>query len=895
MAIDIGLNRKRDQNTLKKYPKLSLLKKNPIAKAVTDKLFTNEGRQGGHSGGYSKQNRPPSASYAQTVSDNTTDNINDINNIRQLLPDTELAKQILISSILSPNDMVTVDLGFRIDNDYVESEISGLILDYLKTYFEKTYKIHNLLPTILEESLFDKGSYPMLILPENAIDDVIHNDQRVTLESLRGELSADGRPKRSIGLLGSSTKSTNKWSMESLFSSPQTLSEAECRLNPSTLTKQHQNFYVTDNINVLKFPKVVERMRRERVQDVLSSNNIGLEARRSTKKPFTEKDVVDSLYTKKEYESTPYISLKSPSNLANKNRGNPLVMRLPSEAVIPVHVPSNPEDHIGYFVLLDQYGNPLERVKETSYYRDLTRNMQSKNITSQLLQAGRRATEGYDQKDATNNDEMIRIYASVVENDLLQRLKNGVYGGDIEISRPMDVYRIMLSRALASMGTQILYIPRDMVVYFAFDYNQYGVGKSLLEDNKILAGMRAMLLFSNTMASIKNSTGRTGLKIDLDPEDPDPGSTVEYMIHEYARNRQSSYPLGASNPLDIIDFLQNAGVDVQVSGNAAYPETRLEVEDHSSNKVQIDRDLDDEIKRKYFMSLGLSPETVDSSSEVEFATSVVTSNLLLAKRVMVYQDTFVPMLKEFIEKYVLNSAELQEGIHEIIKGNKKHLGEKTKSLEPEEIIETILEGLELYLPRPDTAKLENQLESFRLYTDALEQAVDAYFGEDSFMLRDFDDVEENIRGLRAAVIAYFKRQWLRNNNVLPELMDLANIDEDGMPELDLLEIHGNHLEMIGKSVTALIEKMRKDREEREKRLEGGEEKDDTGDTGDSDPGNSFFGDQATPQEEPEEEEPEEEETPIEDDTGEGEIEEEEEPESDGEEENGEEDDTPPAT
>lgn len=853
LNIGTGPQHPKQKGALHRHPKLTFLKKDPISQAVVDKLFVDKRFDGMRK--RVGRNHLPHQGVLERVSDATTQNVTDANNIRQLLPDTELAKQILVSSILSPNDLVNVEMGYRVDSDVLESEVTGPLLETLENHLKKVYNITTLLPQILEECLFEKGAYPLLILPESSIDDII-NSPAPAMESLHGEMGADGKPKRSIGILGPADgRPKDTFSLESYRGPTQALANSACEVKPKK-GKFNPGVTVTDNLAVLKFPKVVEKLRKQRVKDIVSSSGFGMEARKGRgskrrRKPVDDQAIVDQVYDEKELQRTPFVQVKTARETETPTRGEPMVMKLPVESVIPVHVPSNPEDHIGYFVLLDQFGNPINKAEEADYYRDLHTKING-NSASQLLESANRAVLGYEMDSKKLNEyEATRLYADIVEGDLIARLRNGVYGEGVEIARPLDVYRVMLSRALAGMGTQVLYVPCELMTYFAFDYNQYGVGKSLLEDNKILANLRAMLLFSNTMASIKNSTGRTGLRIDLDPNDPDPGSTVEYLVHEYSKNRQRTYPLGASNPLDIIDFLQSANVDLQVAGNPAYPETRMEVEDMSSNKVQVDSQLEDDVKRKYFMSLGLSPETIDTASEVEFATSIVTSNLLLAKRVMLYQDIYCPLLEDFTTKYVENSQPLYEALIEKIDNNRSSLSHDNKQLDDDAILQLFLDNLEITLPRPDTAKLENQIEAFRQYTDALELAVDAYFGEDSFMLKEFDDVEETIRAVRSAVIAYYQREWLRNNNVLPELADMITQTEEGKSELDLNEIHGNHMELIGMSIAELIERMRKDRERRDKLLEeqeeeedvGGDTDDDTVDDGEGDEEDELSGDE----------------------------------------------------
>lgn len=823
-----------DSGVLKRHPKLSVLKRDPTAVAIISKMIPD--RINGASAFSTRTTLPPNEGLLRRVSDDTTRNVSDATNIFQILPDTELAMQILISSILSPKDMVNVDIGYKCESKELSGEISGPLVEVIRQYFDETYKIKSDLTNMLKEILFTKGSYPLMVMPESSIDDIIHSDNRVSTEAISNFIDKDfgiRKDKISIGILGEPVKKhgdKETISTESYGTLPKSVVNVTVGGLPGKLAGK---LTVSDNFESLKTPLVFERSRKERIQNLIGirstafsksalsklkqQNGVGLEANKNNKEEITDNELLNALYRHRNYGLKQYIAVKPDKKIKNATRGHPLVMKLPPESVIPVHVPSNPEDHVGYFVLLDQYGNPLKRTREADYYYDLSRNLSKANITSQLLSATRRSMDG-NAASQLEEAETVRMYAEIVEKDLVGRLKNGIYGSNVDIARPLDVYRVMLARSLANMNTQILYVPCELVTYMAFDYNDYGVGKSLLENNKILASIRAMLLFSNTMAAIKNSVGKTGLKIELDPEDPDPGATVEKMIHEYARHRQAAYPLGASNPLDLIDFLQNAGIDVQVSGNDGYFQTTLEVEDKSSNKTLVDTELSDYLKRQYFMSIGLSPETVDQSSDVEFATSIVTSNLLLAKRVMLYQDLLTYHLRDFMVKFVSNSSILMSEMVDIVINNKKALTPEQRKKEAEDIVYEFLASFAVHLPRPDSAKLENQIAAFNLYSDALEQAVDAYLNVESFEMEDYSDMSEYLTTIRANVVAHYKREWLRNNNVLPELMELVSVTEDGKPEFNLMEIQGNHMELIGKSIMSLLKKLKRDKAKREKVL-----------------------------------------------------------------------------
>ena len=115
------------------------------------------------SGAPDKPMTPPNA-VVQNVANRTASNVMYNENIIQLLPEMELAMQILISSILSPNNMMTCELNYVCDADDLGDLRAGLI-EIMKNFFTDTYKINSILPTILADVLFKKGSDPLATFP----------------------------------------------------------------------------------------------------------------------------------------------------------------------------------------------------------------------------------------------------------------------------------------------------------------------------------------------------------------------------------------------------------------------------------------------------------------------------------------------------------------------------------------------------------------------------------------------------------------------------------------------------------------------------------------------------------------------------------------------------------
>ncbi len=811
--------------------KLEALIRDPAVSSVINKLVPDNSGRGKTPGAIS----PPNDAVLNKLSIITQNNLSDAKSIFQLLPEMELVKQILIAAIISPNNMVTNEINYTVADNSFEASMASSLLRVVSNFFENDYKIKMQLPIMLEDMLFYRGSYPIAILPESTIDAAINSNQRIGLETIREFCNADGHFK-SLGLLGNTKEVANRTpsaSLEGLLDYGHIDATA---YDPYMGTKAEGNvFTVTDNPHVLKAPLLRKRMIHERVMTTFQMKTTGLEARKEFEPTNAEMKQMEAvLYKPRNYSYAPATALGVPNKSTNPTYGHPMIMKLPSESVIPVHTPGDPAAHVGYFVLLDVLGTPLSSANRSDYYSDMVNSLalkpdqvQSMIATNFPVQSGR---FGIGQR--TEMADLQQAYTSIVEQDLLMRLRNGIYGDAVEIARPQEVYRIMFARAMAKKQTQLLFIPAELMVYMAFDYNEYGIGKSLVEDTKILASLRIMMLFANTMAGIKNSVGRTGLEITLDPEDHEPANTVETLIHEYARTRNMAYPIGAANPLDVIDFLQRAAVDVHVTGNNKYPETRAEVVDKQANRTVVDTNLDDELKKRHIMSFGIAPETVDLGMNVEFATSIVSSNIMLAKRVKIYQDKTCGFLVDIIRKFILYSESLMNEMREIVNGNRKDIpdaiverfeGSTKETISPDSVIVEFLKALEVSLPEPDSVKLENQLAAYAIKEQALDKALEAWISADLLSGTELGKAGEDVTKLLATVKAHFLRKYQRENNFLPELADLVTLDGD-VPTLNLLQEQDKYLESMRKSVGEYMLKVQEGVAKNDKVINEGEAK-----------------------------------------------------------------------
>lgn len=810
MAENDKWYRRRPAPSQTNKPRLSAFKNDAVTQAVVSKLvepLVPIVRKANDTGDMNA----PDPSLVFGLTDKTATNITDSANMMQVLPDLSLAKQVLIATILSPNDLMEGDLKIATTDNKL-GDMNAPLIKVIQDYFKVDYKIDRLLPKILEDVLFMTGSYPMAIVPESSIDDIINSNQRVTMESMVGEFDKNGNV-RPLGLLGNSTSNISS-----------DLKPAQARLGMEDFTRKNtylkttvdpvinQYTSVLDNPNVLKHPVLLSKTINDRVSGVYAVNKLGLEANEKMKpEELNQFAFRNMMFKRRQYRHVPVVEMKPLDMLDKPTVGHPLVLNLPAESVIPVHVPGNPDEHVGYFILLDQTGNPVAKAAQSDYYNDIVSKMrQNKELSSQLLSVTNRSMHGTTADYQQNIDAMTNAYTDVIEKNLLSRLKNGAYGDTVAVARPREVYRIMLARALSRMYTQLLYVPATNMCYIAFDYNRYGVGESLLEKTKIIGSMRAMLMFANTMAAVKNSINKTELKITLDENDPDPDGTIEKIVHEYSKTRQATFPIGASHPLDLVHYIQMAAVGVTVDGHPGYPTTKLEIAEHANQRIVPSTELEDNLRKRQLFGINVPPETVDLSMNVDFAQSVIQSNILMAKRAKIWSDQLCDAITEFIQKYTMNSSELMERLVKVISEQKDlitKLQQKNKDITPERIAVHFLSSVTVELPKPDMTQIDMQLQAFDAYSQALDKIIPAFLSTDMYDATFVGDLSGAIEPTVKLIKAHFQRAWLRKNNVMPEMFDLLSFNDEDKAMNDFLKKHEEHIANLSKTMMPFLKKV----------------------------------------------------------------------------------------
>lgn len=822
-----------------------------VSKIISDDTYTKRVNKNGE-----RELLPPDYVETNRISQEKMQDITDAESVMQMLPDLELGAQILISCILSPKDMQTVEIIHNPPEKIFPPSVVSIMVNKIRDFLTNDYKIEPRLPLILRDILFNTGSYPVAVIPENSIDDIINGVDKTSMESLidHGFLEkirdTDNSFVKSLGLLGSPNQNKNKKNLFSLenYSNEFNLNSKDYKINFSLENlesssiennelfklineenKQKINyedsdlFTVTDNYAALSFPFLLSKIKEESIYGKLNSPTL-----EDFNGRLSNRDIELLLNRKIDYGVNYIKKVKTSDQCFRSSVGEPLVMHFPSESVINVYVPGTTSESVGHFIVCDENCYPISRNSEVDHYRDLyNASNNNKNLmASNLIDKAKTMNYGFRIGDDLIRERInyaAKTYGEIIENDLLNRLKNGVYGSSVKISNYTEIYRVMLARALKQQRTQLIFIPSELMTYMAFNYDNNGIGYSLLDKLKVINSLAVHLLLANVRSGVMNSIPRTKVDVQLDEDTPDNLKTRNAIMHEYLMLRQSGnngMPLGTSDPVSITEWANRAGLEFSFSGDPSQPDMKIDISEHSSDQPKADSDLIDELKRLRLNGIGLTPEIVDASNAPDFATSIIQESLLFARRTQQKQNEFIPYLSDHIRKLLLNSPKMIASLKEVIEENfdsivklllpeskdeKYDIDDQDKEKIKSKLIKVFIEKYEVSLPKPDSLSITAKSEAFGVYMDSVSKAIEYYISKEAipeqYSGENMQDVLETIKNM---VISHFARKWMSENDFLTELADMITLNEEGESQFNLLEVNKDFVEKMIKSIGGVL-------------------------------------------------------------------------------------------
>lgn len=794
----------------------------------------------------------------------------------KLLPDINRALNIRISSILSPSGVMENNITVNCTSEGIDSMLKSSLSKIVQEYLEKDFNINHKTRKMLMEILGTHGSYITLVVPESAIDQIINGPNgQYNIESLTAAHShlytdVTNRIPKSIGLLRNKAVGTaysqesrnttvqydpcitvDKAEFDKVFARAKAVysSEAAFKDNIKVAVKEKvqsalsakDKLHIVDNPELLKLSNISKGEALDRNKKVVEKqklNNVSADL------------ITRAIFNKpKNVDNNPIFSLPAAQSL-RATYGEPMIKNIPAGAVLNIIQPGNPEEPIGHMIMLDAEGYPIDDIKH------ITEQNSQPSRNKQLMElVGTQYYNDVYQHQSNVIDFAKNMYIEVVEREIVERVRTGLGMSTAEIIHHSGFYDVMMARHLSGQYTQILYVPREYLSYMAFDYDDSGMGKSLLDGQRVINSMRVVLAHNDVLSAIRNSTGTTTVEVNIDENDPDPDGALELIQDNIIRSQMFDFGNALINSGDTIYHLQRMGYQWNVNNHPSLPDTKATYSREAGNAPKSDEQLNENLRKASHYNIGVPPEMVDNSEGAEFATQSVIQNTLFGKQAMQDQQIFSGHLTGLAKRLVIFNGNLNNKLYEqilkfiITKINDIVLAhskadqaavkpidvDKDKSFNiPEEVLppvmdwifenlehktqltrvkeninsaivelskimySTYMENMCIELPKPPSVTLESQMQDFNNYIQFVNDVLETVFADEVFD-QELMQAEVKASFIRATVKSRLITEYLSEKGILPELIDAVSLDENRDPDNENLDISISHAEFAVKA------------------------------------------------------------------------------------------------
>lgn len=789
--------------------------KNPISRSTLQILHRDKQAH--------VQDYLPSSNNLSSISDTVFDRVRIYREIQEQLPDIKAAKRIRTSMILSPNDLMTLSLNYTCENSFLPPELVRKLLEVVKSVFDsEEYPFKNHLKEITDDVTVDTGSYALAVIPEPAINEIVNAPNNVALEN------------NVLAKIKEIKETSDKYNM--VFGACESgFTHIKCEDNKSLFENKKNgeikrsdilNYNIVEDIGNIQIRYLNGLKNHIRMSNRYSPKFEEIAGFEGLKETIYNEDIaVENINQLEINKFKNEIFHYKPTSIHNAIKvdqtdwskrpavGHPLTFHYPSQSVIPIHVPGNPAEHIGYLVLTGADNNPLTTPKDSQAFDDFMMGIGTGTTSTfgssykEVISSISRYQQGQscDYGRGFNPTELLNIAKRIIEDDVTERLYNGTYSSSSQsISCPENVALIMLSYRLADMQVNLQFIPASLMTYFALDYDELGIGRSCLEDVKLIASLRSSLQLADTMAGIKNSIGNTKLNINVDALAPNITQTVESLIQRVASVRAMTPILGNNPPTSIAQFMASAFMQVQVTADGAsndgvnpIPETRVEVTEEAPNYPGPSDELKEDLRTKSLLGVGVPAELVDAASGIDFATTIIYSNLMLNKQTLEDQSILNNHITKHIRQFTMNSGRLMSLFVEAIRSEKetiKKYFEGKNNYTVKQLIDEFVNHISVKLPEPNNTKHAAQLEAVNSYIGLVDVAIqscitDGMIGKiiESVNAADEESSTSTTLEQMANIIKMnLVRRFMQSNGILPELFNLFDNDDDSTNLSDII-------------------------------------------------------------------------------------------------------------
>ena len=764
------------------------------------------------------------------------------NKLRKLAPEIDQSRTLVASSILSPNDLQDGEFTFDfedIDTLQDEPELLDAITDLYAHYFNGILRLGIKSYEWIGEAMYGSGSKCVLILPNNTQIDLRHRDQSTVNKSVY-------RPEAAFESFQEFCKkdddylfSGKKLSWSAYFKSEQATTKVS-DLVPSMESygiKIPTAFRSDEDVRILRMSGSPDlSMYGGAYTAGIESMVINLKAKMAegdiiritentdsfryigTKKQRTEQDIWDKLNQKYQFKKRPAreeIAILKDNPNGIDQIGHPTLIELPSEAVVPIFIPGAPDQHLGYFVLLDMYGQPLTIENSGAANTDTGCQAGSSNAAFEAMFGNNCCNASYFNNNNSYSQMGNLIFSNMLDGYIRTRMKGIFHRDDLEIGRYNALSTLLFYRTLQAKESMLVFVPPMLMQYFAFEYDpNTGCGKSKLSDIQFILSLRTTLMMANVVAAVNDAVEHKRIEFGVDDKNANIEAIMELIANIFIEKNKLN---GSVDPSEIMRDMYSNSLTIVPKNIPGLSDMQVDVQQAGGQSSRVDDQTLEQLNNLIVSQLDVPPSALNQLNEPEYARSLVVGNLFFAKKITRYQRIWCDMIDKFVRTYTLVDPVFRKALRKKISlyGKlpvKEKLPPKVAQLklknpnlysgEIDDLADMIFNRVRSHLPKPNIAVDKAQFEEISNYINNIQQLADIFFNQEIIPSDD---------QLAQASLPVAKAKW-KSDQVAKfisevgsfKMCDIPNMDDADLKELtDFIQVFQNLGAGLNKQRTSL--------------------------------------------------------------------------------------------
>lgn len=773
--------------------------------------------------------------YFAPVHDEIGRILHDIEKMKLLAPEINQASIIRVSTIMSPNDLQEGVFKCAIDElEELDESIRAEISEYITDFINEVLNLGGKADDWCKQCLYGAGSVPIFTFPSTHFQAFKKDGLQTDTSTMRVVSTENG------GKIGNEalttpeayyTEQTRKmiWDKK-IVSNPTAATESFTILMDKASEKQDLYKAVMEDLHVLN-PDIFSFNDEDKIPDEILTS---LESMKVTlTKKLDEGDVIklsenpeiikfageyknfkkknldrkyeESLNSYMYYRIDELVSMQKYEENDEKELGHPFYMVLPPESVIPIHVPGNPKEHLGYLVLIDEFGHPLAATDSAS-----------KGCCGGSVGAAHQAMFG----SACGGNKLDR-YSKAMSNSVFDHLLDnyikakltGMGLDSVDVEKANGIANVMFFRLLEHKRTGMVFVPPTLMTYLCFDYRSNGTGKSLLEDIHFILSLRATFMVASVMAMANDSVNHHNISLTFDEKTTNYEQIMDMVANQYVDKRKMKLSI---DPTDISRNIARNALTISPKNMAGIQGFDIENTNQAGTSVKVDNDLMSTFDTMLVTALGVPYAALNQLSETEYSRSVVTGNLFFSKQIKKDQNVLCKHMEQFVKTYIKYSRTLKEGILNIIKSKGKlndKVNTNTAANTNDGVIDTkdmpvimakIIDHIQLRLPTPNIAPDKAQYSELKEYLATIDELANVLFANELVGQEDM-----KAQGMLGIIRAFWKKYTCEdifnrlggfNTLELPSVEDLSG---DQIKWVEFSQALNNFAKLLEESRTQL--------------------------------------------------------------------------------------------